>query len=240
MKYVGIITAMIEELEAVKKLMDKDIKMKTVNGIEVIMGKIKGIDCILVQCNAGKVNAARVTQILIDSFEIEYMINVGVAGALNYKVKVGDVIIGEKVVQHDFDITAFRHSKGYVPGVGNEALSDRNLIETFRKAVGNIKEGSYNVIVGTIATGDIFVTEVAMKDRIASQFKADCVEMEGAAIAQICILSNIPFIVIRSISDTPNGNNEKDYSKNINLAAKRCADIINEFFNIESHDEDEY
>ena len=230
MKYVGIITAMNEELEAVRKLMDDEQDLKTIFGLDIIIGKIYNTDCVLVRCGAGKVNAARTTQILIDNFDINYIINIGVAGSLNYKFDIGDVIIGEKVVQHDFDITAFGHSKGYVPGVGNEAFSDHELLEKFKSLIKNSEEKIYNIETGTIATGDIFVTEISMKDKIASKFKADCVEMEASAVAQVCVLSNIPFISIRSISDKPNNSNEKDYEQNIKLASKRATNLLKDFF----------
>ena len=230
MKYVGIITAMDEELEAVKKIMDEESEIQSINGVDIVVGKIQNVYCLLTKSGAGKVNAARTTQILIDKYDISYIINVGVAGAINYKLQIGDIVIGKKVVQHDFDITAFGHSKGYIPGVGNEILCDSGLVSKFEKITENVEEKVYNVISGTIATGDIFVTEVAMKDKIASKFKADCVEMEGAAIAQICELDGIPFIIIRSISDSPNGKNATDYNQYIKLASKRRANLLKEFF----------
>ena len=230
MKYVGIITAMDEELEAVKKIMDEESEIQSINGVDIVVGKIQNVYCLLTKSGAGKVNAARTTQILIDKYDISYIINVGVEGAINYKLQIGDIVIGKKVVQHDFDITAFGHSKGYIPGVGNEMLCDSGLVSKFEKITENVEEKVYNVISGTIATGDIFVTEVAMKDKIASKFKADCVEMEGAAIAQICELDGIPFIIIRSISDSPNGKNATDYNQYIKLASKRSANLLKEFF----------
>ena len=230
MKYVGIITAMDEELEAVKKIMDEESEIQSINGVDIVVGKIQNVYCLLTKSGAGKVNAARTTQILIDKYDISYIINVGVAGAITYKLQIGDIVIGKKVVQHDFDITAFGHSKGYIPGVGNEMLCDSGLVSKFEKITENVEEKVYNVISGTIATGDIFVTEVAMKDKIASKFKADCVEMEGAAIAQICELDGIPFIIIRSISDSPNGKNATDYNQYIKLASKRSANLLKEFF----------
>lgn len=230
MKYVCIIAAMEEELEAVKKIMDEKKEFKSIQGIELVIGKIQTIDCILTKCGVGKVNAARITQILIDNFKIEYIINVGTAGALNYKLKIGDIVIGKSLVQHDFDISAFGHSEGYVPGIGNEVKSDGELVKKFEDAVDNLEKRVYHIMTGIIATGDVFCTEVRMKDKIASKFKADCVEMEGAAIAQICKLANIPVIVIRSISDSPNGSNVKDHERYMELAAKRCANILREFF----------
>lgn len=230
MKYVGIITAEQEELEAVKKIMDEETSLQSINGIELIIGKIQTIDCIVTRSGIGKVNSARTTQILIDKFDIDYIINVGVAGSLIYSLNIGDIVIGNRVVQHDFDLTAFGHSKGYIPGIGNEIRSDSILVNKFKKAVDNIDKKNYNIKIGTVATGDIFCTEVAMKDKIASRFKADCVEMEGAAIAQICKLNEKPFVVIRSISDSPDGNNQIDYNQYLKLASRRSANMLKDFF----------
>ena len=128
MKYIGIVVAVAEEFEAVKNNM-QNFETKDILGLTFIIGKIGEVDGILVKSGVGKVNAARATQILIDKFPIEYIINLGVAGGLNYKLKLGDIIIGETLVQHDFDITAFGHSKGYIPGIGNiyiRALNQSN------------------------------------------------------------------------------------------------------------------
>ena len=225
MNKIGIIVAMEEELEAVLNIMN-NIEQKEIYGISVQIGKIEQKEVAVVKSGVGKVNAARVTQILIDKLNVKSIINLGAAGALN----IGDIVIGEKLIQHDFDITAFDHDKGYITGVGDYIYSDIELIEKFKKAANNLKEKDYKIKTGIIATGDIFCTDIEMKNKIYSKFDADCVEMEGAAIAQVCYLDNIPFIVIRSISDSPNGNNEIDFDKFVELASKRCANILKEFF----------
>ena len=228
MSKVGIIVAMEEELEQILN-MTNDIEEKEISGLNFKLGKIEKKNVILVKCGVGKVNAARVTQILIDKFNVEYVINVGSAGALNPLLNIGDIVIGEKLVQHDFDITAFDHDKGYITGVGDYIYSDNTLTEKFKQTVNKLLEKEYKIKVGIIATGDIFCTDVEMKNKIYSKFDADCVEMEGAAVAQVCYLDKIPFIVIRSISDSPNGKNEIDFDKFVDLASKRCAIILKEF-----------
>lgn len=228
MSKIGIIVAMEEELEAVLNIMN-NIEQKEIYGLTFKTGQIEKNKIIVVKCGVGKVNAARVTQILIDTFNVKCVINVGAAGALNPFLNIGDIVIGEKLIQHDFDITAFDHDKGYITGVGDYIYSDIELIEKFKKAANNLKEKDYKIKTGIIATGDIFCTDIEMKNKIYSKFDADCVEMEGAAIAQVCYLDNIPFIVIRSISDSPNGNNEIDFDKFVELASKRCANILREF-----------
>lgn len=232
MKNIGIIVAVAEELEAVGNLME-NTKSINISGLDFEEGTIEGKKCILTRCGIGKVNAARTTQILIDKFEIDYVINVGVAGALNYNLNIGDVIIADELVQHDFDITAFGHSKGYIPGIGNKMYCDNGLIEKFEKAVKNLDEKTYKIQVGTVASGDIFCTDISMKDKIYAKFNAQCVEMEGASIAQVCTLSNMPFLVIRSISDSPNGNNQIAYEQYVKMASKRGANILKEFFKFE-------
>ena len=228
MSKIGIIVAMEEELESILDIMD-NIEEKEIYGLTFKTGQIEKNKIIVVKCGVGKVNAARVTQILIDTFNVKSVINVGAAGALNPFLNIGDIVIGEKLIQHDFDITAFDHDKGYITGVGDYIYSDIELIEKFKKAANNLKEKDYKIKTGIIATGDIFCTDIEMKNKIFSKFDADCVEMEGAAIAQVCYLDNIPFIVIRSISDSPNGNNEIDFDKFVELASKRCANILREF-----------
>ena len=223
MSKIGIIVAMEEELESILDIMD-NIEEKEIYGLTFKTGQIEKNKIIVVKCGVGKVNAARVTQILIDTFNVKCVINVGAAGALSPLLN-----IGEKLIQHDFDITAFDHDKGYITGVGDYIYSDIELIEKFKKAANNLKEKDYKIKTGIIATGDIFCTDIEMKNKIFSKFDADCVEMEGAAIAQVCYLDNIPFIVIRSISDSPNGNNEIDFDKFVELASKRCANILREF-----------
>lgn len=222
---VGIILAMQEELDEILNIM-KEIKQKEIYNIIFYEGKINKSKVIVVKCGVGKVNAARTTQILIDKFNIEYVINLGSAGALDSNLNIGDIVIAEKLVQHDFDITAFNHEKGYITGVGDYIQCDNKLINQFKNISDTLKNKDYKVITGTIASGDIFCTEVKMKEKIYSKFNAKCVEMEGAAIAQVCYLDNIPFIVVRSISDSPNGNNAIVFDEFVKLASKRCAIIL--------------
>lgn len=229
MKRTGIIVAMKEELEEILKIMN-NINKKEIYNIQYFEGTINKTKIIIVESGVGKVNAARITQILIDKLEVEEIINVGSAGALNEELNIGDIIIADKLIQHDFDITAFKHNKGYITGVGEYIETDKILIEKFKNSAYKIENRTYKIKVGTIASGDIFCTDSKMKDKIHSKFNADCVEMEGAAIAQVCYLDKIPFIVIRSISDTPNGNNASIFDEFVKLASKRCSEILAKFF----------
>ena len=207
MKKIGLIVAMKEELNAALEEFEvvNEFKIFDMTFYEC---KSKNKTCILVQCGVGKVNAARCAQILIDKLEIDCIINIGVAGSVSKDVNIYDVVVGEKLVQHDFDLKIFDHKRGHIPNVGIYMDCDPYLV----KLAKDIKIDS-KVHLGTVASGDIFVTELSMGEKINKKFNALCVEMEGAAIAQACYLSNVPFLVIRSISDSPN----KDANNHINF-----------------------
>lgn len=220
MEKIIIITAIDEELEAMKAKFE-NIERKQIRDLIYYEGQKSNQEYILTKCGVGKVNAARVTQMIIDNFDVKYIMNVGIAGSLNDNLEIGDIVIGKKLVQHDFDITVFGHEKGYITDTGRFFESDETLIQKYNKP-----KNDYKIIVGTIASGDIFCSQVEMKEKIRKKFEADCVEMEGAAIAQVCTLNKIPFIIIRSISDKPNGKNQIDMEKFADMASKRCANLV--------------
>ncbi len=228
MNFIGIIVAMDEECEEIQRLMT-NIQTKQIYNLNFIIGKINEKNCILTKSGVGKVNAARTIQIMIDNFDLDMVINVGAAGAINYLLNIGDVVIANHVLQHDFDITAFGHSKGYITGVGDKIYCDKNLVTEFENLIKNSEERIYNIKTGIVASGDIFCTEVTMKDKINAKFNADVVDMECASVAQVCYLDNIPFASVRCISDIPNGSNDKTFDENLKLASKRCAKILYEF-----------
>lgn len=218
---IGIITATEEEITAIKKYITS-FKVNKIFDLDFINGMIGKNEVVLCESGVGKVNASRTTQLLIDNYDVDCIINIGCAGALKEQLNIGDIVIGKYLVQHDFDITKFNHDKGYIPNVGIKIESDKNLLGMF---LNNIDS---NVFVGTIATGDIFCTDKNMSLKIRNKFNADCVEMEGAAIAQVCYLCNIPFIIIRSISDVVNGTNTIDYDKFAISSANKVAKLLND------------
>lgn len=228
MKKYGIIAAMQEEMQEIKKIMTETEERK-IYELTFTKGKINNTEVVLVEAGVGKVNAARTTQILINNFDIEAIINVGSAASANDELDIGDIVIGKKLVQHDFDITAFGHPKGFISNVGQYVESDSKLIEKMEQTIVDLQDKEFKIKIGTIASGDIFCTEIKMKEKIRNKFEADAIEMEGAAIAQVCKLDNVPFIVIRSISDNPNGNNNITFDQFLEKAAKRCALIIEKF-----------
>ena len=142
MKKIGIITAMTEEFAVIEELM-KNIKVIEKYDLKFYSGLINQKEVVLVECGAGKVNSARATQMMIDIFDIEYIINVGVAGSLNNDLEIGDIVIGKALVQHDFDITAGGHPKGYISKeLGREFISDSKLVEKCENIIKNDRSRS--------------------------------------------------------------------------------------------------
>ena len=221
---IGIIAAENEEMKAILNLMS-DIKEEKIYNLTFYIGKVHSKDVALVECGVGKVNSARVTQILIDKYNPDVMLNVGVAGGLNPELNVGDMVVSESLIQYDFDATSLgKYEKGEVCDTGRYFKADERLINI---AKGVLEEENINFIVGKIATADIFVSEVDFQEYIRSEFDCECTEMEGAAMAQVCFLCNIPFVVIRGISDTPNGNNTIDFRTYLSMVAKQVGSITN-------------
>ena len=217
---IGIIFAMKEELDS----FINDLKINKKNKIydlEFYEVDYLNLKLVLVLSGVGKVNAARSTQILIDNYDIKYIINAGVAGGISLDLKVLDIVVGNALIQHDFDITVFNHEKGYIPNVGT-------FIECDKKLVSLAKE-SGNVRTGVIASGDIFLTDLNMSRKINTKFQALCVEMEGASVAQVAKLCNIPFLVIRCISD--NGDNKMVYEEFLENSCQVIGRYLKELLN---------
>lgn len=222
MKYVAIIVAEDKELEAVTNIMG-DVANEKFYDIDIYLGKINNVSCLVAKAGVGKVNAARTAQIIIDKFDISLIINTGAAGATDETLKVGDIVISTGLVQYDFDVTAFGREKGFVSGVGKIFEADKNLVELCENAA-NLCEIGFKK--GIIATGDRFVNSREEKLIVKKEFDSLCVEMEGAAIAHVCKLCDVPFVVIRSVSDEINGEACIDFNDFLETASKRCAEVL--------------
>ena len=220
MKKIGIIFAMKEELEETKKLFS-EIQEHTIYDLIIYECKLDNAICFLVESGIGKVNAARSTQILIDNMNVDYVLNVGVAGSVSRNINKCDIVVGDKLVQHDFDITLFNHEKGFIPNVGTYIPCDKQLID-----IAKTIEMDTKVTVGVISSGDIFISNEQMGAKINNKFNALCVEMEGASVAQVCYLCNVPFLVIRAISDSPY---EKDNHLTFEEFLKISSDMVSKF-----------
>ena len=222
MKKIGIIFAMEEELDAFLEKVEK-YRKKKIFDLTFYQCQYLDKELVLVESGVGKVNAARSTQMLIDHMKVDTVFNIGVAGAVDKDVSVLDVVIGESLVQHDFDITVFQHEKGFIPNIGSVYIpADEELVQLAQTI-----ETESTVHTGVIGSGDIFCSEKAMGEKICRKFNALCVEMEGASIAQVCFLCKVPFLVIRSISDSLEvDNNQFTYEEFLEISSKRAADYL--------------
>ena len=221
MRRIGIIGAMEVEVEKLKARME-NVEITRRASMEFYAGILEGKNVVVVRSGIGKVNAAVCTQILIDEFEAEAVINTGIAGSLNADINIGDLVISTDLVHHDMNAVAFGYPVGQIPQM--EAFSfrsDENLRKLAVQACRDVNP-DIEVYEGRIASGDQFVADQGVKDEIIKNFDACAVEMEGAAIAQAAYLNNVPFLVVRAISDKADGSAEVDYPTFEALAVEHC------------------
>ena len=226
MNTIGIIGAMDVEIEQIKQKMDIATTKHTV-GTDFYIGKMGGKSVILVRCGIGKVNAALCTQAMIDLFAADYCINTGVAGALNPALEIGDIVVSRDAVQHDLDCGVFDYPKGLVPGLNMRFFeADESLSAMALSAGRDVLPDDIHILAGRIASGDQFISDGHIKTSISRDTSADCVEMEGAAIAQACWLNKIPFVIIRAISDKADGSADHNFEAFVHMAAARSATLV--------------
>ncbi|MBQ6737400.1 MAG: 5'-methylthioadenosine/adenosylhomocysteine nucleosidase, partial [Synergistaceae bacterium] len=221
---VGIIGAMDVEVNLLKER--AKISRKVIEAdMEFCVGRLDDVNVVIVKCGMGKVNAGICAQMLIDVFDVDCIINTGVAGALNPKLNIGDIVIGSDVVQHDYDVTPIGFKRGEIPYTGKVAFeSDKNLIEQAFKAV-QATFPKLQVIKGRICTGDQFISTKEQKEKITSNFGGDCCETESGAIAQVCYLNRMPFVIIRAIADKADETQTVDFQEFEAETARNCAAI---------------
>lgn len=219
----GIIGAMDEEIELLKQSMN-DKKEVTIANAQFIEGELEGQQVILVKSGIGKVNAAMTTAILMETFHPDYVINTGSAGGFAEDLSVGDVVISEEVVHHDVDVTAFDYEYGQVPDLPPRFSSDLRLVSETETALKKL-EVPYKT--GLIATGDSFLSSKERVYFIREKFPTMLAgEMEAAAIAQVCYQYDVPFVVIRALSDIAGKSSEISFDAFLDTAAKNAANMI--------------
>ncbi|GAA0723898.1 5'-methylthioadenosine/adenosylhomocysteine nucleosidase [Clostridium malenominatum] len=221
---IGVIGAMIEEIEPLVKDLNLKRKLQKAN-MEFNEGSLWGNEVVVVKSGIGKVNAAVCTQILIDEFKVDAVINVGVAGGVGNNVYPGDVVIGESLVQHDMDSTAFGERRGQIPRLDTfDFKCDENLVLKAKRACEKMNNSKH--FVGRIVTGDQFIADTDKIKWLNEEFDALACEMEGGSVAQVCYLNNIPFVVIRSASDNANNGAHMDYEKFKPIAVNNSVNIL--------------
>ncbi|MBQ3491721.1 MAG: 5'-methylthioadenosine/adenosylhomocysteine nucleosidase [Oscillospiraceae bacterium] len=220
---LGIIGAMDVEVATLKDAMENKVE-KTFAGSVYCEGTLEKLPVVIVQCGIGKVNAAMCAQVLCDCFGVTHIVNTGIAGSLNAKLDIGDFVISNEAVYHDFDVTALGYTVGQVPGLDVRAFpADKMLTELAYNVADGVCPG--HVQIGTVASGDQFVCSKEQKQAIVANTGGLCTEMEGAAIAHTAWKNGVPYVVIRAISDKADDSAEMDYPTFEAIAAKRCAEV---------------
>lgn len=209
---IGIIGAMEEEVLSLADMMES-VESTKIAGMIFKKGMLKGKETVVVRSGIGKVNAAVCTQILADIYHVDAVINTGVAGSLKNEINIGDIVISSDAVQHDMDATGFGYALGVIPRMPVSVFTaDKKLIEAAKAACAEAVP-EIGVFEGRVVSGDQFITDKDTKKRIVDNFDACCTEMEGAAIAQAAYLNEIPFLVIRAISDKADDSASMDYGE---------------------------
>ena len=200
---LGLISALEEELVLFKDHCRID-QVVTQAGVDFHLGRLAEQKVILLRCGVGKVNAAVATQLLIDRFGVESVIFTGLAGSLVPHLNRGDLVVSNFVVQYDIDLTAFGRRPGEIPELTRLIEADPKLIKAATQAYDHISESnaeSGQLVVGTIATGDSFISDQKKIQWLQREFGAVAAEMEGGAVGQVCQMNKVPFVIIRVISD---------------------------------------
>ncbi len=222
---IGIIGAMHEEIVELKEMI---VELEEIKFLDYTFykGKLQGKEVVLVEGGIGKVNASVCTTLLLDRFNVKKLIFTGVAGGTNPSIDVGDVVISTELIEHDFNCVAFGMKPGEIPRMDTSIFkADKELVKIAKKSALSLFSKE-NIYMGRIVSGDEFVAEPQKINWLRETFESECTEMEGAAVAHVCHLFKIPFVIIRSISDKANGDAKTDFHEFVKLAAKNSKNII--------------
>ena len=230
---IGIICAMDVELEKILTMMENE-QGDIISGIVFHKGTIGGKEVVCAVCGVGKVFAAMCTQTMILKYSPDCIINVGVAGALDKHLQITDIVVADDLVQHDMDVTALGVPRGMILGTDyiafptEKSVSDRlfKAVDALNKDRAQKGEKTLGISRGRIASGDQFIATKEQKEDITDVFGAAACEMEGASIAQVCTLNQVPFVIIRAISDNADGSADVVYSEFEAKAAEQSASIV--------------
>lgn len=224
-KIVGIIGAMELEVEKlIEAMTDKEVT-ETAKRI-FYKGKLNGTDVVLARCGVGKVNAALTVQMMVDKFGITEIINTGVAGSLNEKIDIGDIVLATGAVYHDMEAIAFGYERGQVPQMDIFEFPTSAALQDKAEAACKAVNSDIKVFRGRIASGDQFIADKTTKDNIKEWFNPMCVEMEGCAMAHAAYINGIDCLIIRAISDKADDSAEMDYPTFERKAAEHCAKMV--------------
>lgn len=229
---IGIIGAMEVEVQTLVAFMKEcgGVREQNHSALKFYEGNVYGVNVVVVKSGIGKVNAAICTEVLISTFDVTHVINTGIAGALQKGLRVFDVVVSKDALYHDVDVTGFGYAPCVIPQMKESCFkADEMLIALAEKAFDEAEElKNHSCVVGRVATGDQFVSSVELKNKIAGLCNPSCVEMEGAAIAHACFLRDVPFVIIRTMSDMAEEGEESVYKFNEEMASKMSANLVRE------------
>ena len=226
---IGIIGAMDSEVDNLIARM-ADTAAAEYAGRRFVSGTLAGKDVVVVQSGIGKVAAAITAQMLIDRYGVCALLNTGMAGGLDPRLAVKDLVVGTDALQHDFDLTAFGHARGYIGGGGDDTVptrftADAGWVDKALTAAKQVLSDGSKAITGTIASGDVFVDDSDLKAVLRDTFGAAAAEMEGAAIAQTAAANGVPFLILRTISDLAEHDASVSFDELERYAGQLAGDI---------------
>jgi adenosylhomocysteine nucleosidase len=233
----GLIGAMPEEISLIRDSM-QEVASSSFARMQYLTGRIKGQEVVLLRSGIGKVNATIGTQIMTDRFDIDQIIFTGLAGALVPNLSRGDVVVSNYVVQYDFDLTAFGRRHGELSDVGRMLEADPRLVKLACYAFDDVFKyvnGRPRLVVGTVASGDRFVSDPRKIEWIQREFGAVATEMEGAAVGYTCHLNEIPFVILRTISDSAGANARDEFESYLKEASKNSFKIVSSMLEAMAH-----
>ena len=231
---LGFICALDVEVEGIKKMMD-DITERTAARITYTKGEIGGVEVVCCECGIGKVNAAMSSQLMIDLYHPDVIINSGIAGSLSRDIRIGDIVISDDCVQHDMDGTEMGDRPGEIQFNDGKRIffpADEATADRLEQACRVLSDTGIHR--GRIASGDIFISAHDRRQRIADMFGALACEMEGAAVGHVCYRNGVPYAILRCISDDFSGNEYIDFMRFRAIAAEKSIKVIEEFIRITS------
>lgn len=219
---IGIIGAMASEVDGLKAVMENPVT-ETISSVEFCEGRINGCDTVVAEAGVGKVNAAITAQTMILKYNVDCVINSGVAGGLDKSLNIGDVVVATRTAEHDMDTTALGDEAGFITGINKVYMDcDKELIRLLTECTAEL---SLHTVTGTIVSGDQFICRNDQRERLISVFDGKAAEMEGAAIGHVCAMNNVPFAVLRAISDGANNDSTMDFPTFCKMASENSIKI---------------
>ncbi|KGQ70421.1 5'-methylthioadenosine/S-adenosylhomocysteine nucleosidase [Chelonobacter oris] len=220
---IGIVGAMAQEVEILCNKMT-GLTSRKVGSCTIYQGNLAGTETALVQSGIGKTAAAMATTALILLAKPDCVINTGSAGGISAALNIGDVIISDETAYHDADVTVFGYAKGQLPACPPTFPSNQALIELAEKA---LQTQGKSAVKGLVCSGDVFCNGEQQIAKIKADFpQAVAVEMEAAAIAQVCFAFDLPFVVVRAVSDVADKESHISFDEFLPLAAQQSSEMV--------------